>query len=76
MYGYALPEKCLNFPLLRLCGQLIRLYLAHRTCIDSLPSPLKLTEGNAVVFAPLDGHLPKFDLLKPIPSVPQVVFRK
>jgi hypothetical protein len=52
------------------------LYLAHRTCIDALPSPLKLTEGNAVLFAPLDGHLPKFDLLKSIPSVPQVVFRK
>jgi len=51
-------------------------YLAHRTCIDVLPSALKLTEGNAVLFAPLDGHLPKFDLLKLIPSVPQVIFRK
>jgi hypothetical protein len=42
----------------------------HRCC------PLKLTEGNAVLFAPFDRHLPKFDLLKPIPGVPQVIFRK
>jgi hypothetical protein len=31
-------------------------------------------EGNTVLFAPLDGHLPKFGLLELIPSVPQVVF--
>lgn len=29
----------------------MRLYLAHWTCIDTPPSPLKLTEGNAVLFA-------------------------
>jgi len=49
---------------------------SHPTCIATLPSPLSLTEGNAVLFAPLDGHLPKLYLLEPIPSVPQVVFGK
>ena len=49
---------------------------SHLTSIAALPSLLSLTEGNAVLFAPLDGHLPKFDLLEPIPSVPQVVFGK
>src|ERR1700730_1706335 len=37
---------------------------------------LRLAERNAVLFAPLDGDLPKFGLLEPIPSVPQVVFGK
>jgi len=49
---------------------------SHLTCAATLPSPLSLTEGNAVLFAPLDGHVPKFDLLKAVPSVPQVVFGK
>jgi hypothetical protein len=40
----------------------------------TLLSQLSLTVGNAVLFTPFDGHLPKFDLLEPIPSVPQVVF--
>ena len=41
---------------------------SHLTCIATLPSPLSLTERNAVLFAPLDGHLPKFDLFEAIPS--------
>src|SRR6266480_1718380 len=47
---------------------------SHPTCMATLPSQLSLTVGNAVLFTPFDGHLPKFDLLEPIPSVPQVVF--
>ena len=38
------------------------------------PSQLSLTVGNAVLFTPFGGHLPKFDLLEPIPVVPQIVF--
>ncbi len=49
---------------------------SHLTSIATLASLLSLAEGNAVLFAPLDGHLPKFDLLEPIPSVPQVIFGK
>jgi hypothetical protein len=55
-------------------GQKRRSGVSHPTCIATLPSQLSLAEGDAVLFTPLDGHLPKFDLLEPIPSVPQVVF--
>ena len=49
---------------------------SHPKRTASLESPLALTEGNVVLFAPFDGHLPEFDLLEPIPCVPQVVFGK
>src|ERR1700693_370218 len=49
---------------------------SHPKRIASLESPLGLTERNVVLFAPFDGHLPEFDLLEPIPRVPQVVFGK
>jgi hypothetical protein len=45
-------------------------------CVPTVPSSLDLTERNAVLFAPFDGNLSEFDLLEPIPRVPQVVFGK
>jgi hypothetical protein len=39
-----------------------------------LPTPLSLTDRNAILFAPLGGHLPKFEVLELVPGVPQGVF--
>jgi hypothetical protein len=37
-------------------------------------TPLSLTDRDAVLFAPSDGHPPEFELLELIPGVPQGVF--